>query len=74
MGQPAAKQGDRIVAIDTHLIQSPRPVSPVPVPHPLSGVIDGDFSADAKPNGPAAATLGNAATNTPRIWRSEARS
>ncbi len=35
MGQPAARQGDRIVAIDMHLIQPPGPTSPVPVPHPV---------------------------------------
>ena len=32
MGQPAAKQGDKVVAIDIHLIQPPGPASPVPVP------------------------------------------
>ena len=46
MGQPAAKQGDQVVAVDTHLIQPPGPTSPVPVPHPFNGIIDGSLSSD----------------------------
>lgn len=65
MAQPAARQGDRIVAIDTHLIQPPGPTSPVPVPHPYSGVIDGDVSPDVTIGGAPAATAGSTATNTP---------
>jgi uncharacterized Zn-binding protein involved in type VI secretion len=65
MGQPAARQGDRIVALDVHLIQPPGPVSPVPVPHPFSGVIDAGVSADVKIGGSFAATVGSTATNTP---------
>jgi uncharacterized Zn-binding protein involved in type VI secretion len=65
MGQPAARQGDRIVAIDTHLIQPPGPTSPVPVPHPFSGIIDGGLSADVTIGGLAAATVDSTATNTP---------
>jgi uncharacterized Zn-binding protein involved in type VI secretion len=65
MGQPAARQGDRITAIDTHLIQPPGPTSPVPVPHPFNGIIDGGTSADVKIGGAAAATKDSMATNTP---------
>ncbi len=65
MGQPAARQGDRITAIDTHLIQPPGPTSPVPVPHPFSGIIDGGTSADVTIGGAAAATKDSTATNTP---------
>lgn len=65
MGQPAARHGDRIVAIDTHLIQPPGPTSPVPVPHPFSGVIDGQVSTDVTIGGAAAATVDSTATNTP---------
>lgn len=65
MGQPAARQGDRIVAIDTHLIQPPGPTSPVPVPHPFSGIIDGGVSADVTIGGLPAATVNSTATNTP---------
>src|SRR5436309_2553702 len=46
MGQPAAKQGDKITATDMHLIQPPGPVSPVLVPHDFSGTINGDVSSD----------------------------
>lgn len=65
MGQPAAKQGDRVTAIDTHLIQPPGPTSPVPVPHPFNGLIDGSLSTDVKIEGRAAATMNSTATNTP---------
>jgi uncharacterized Zn-binding protein involved in type VI secretion len=65
MGQPAAKQGDKIIAIDTHLIQPPGPTSPVPVPHPFTGIIDGGLSADVKIMGMPAATRDSTATNTP---------
>lgn len=65
MGSPAARQGDRIVALDMHLIQPPGPTSPVMVPHPFSGIIDGAVSADVTIGGAAAATVGSSATNTP---------
>jgi uncharacterized Zn-binding protein involved in type VI secretion len=65
MGQPAAKQGDRIVATDTPLIQPPRTSPPVPTPHPFSGVLDGSLSSDVTIGGKAAATAGSTATNTP---------
>ena len=65
MGQPAAKQGDHVVAVDMHLIQPPGPASPVPVPHPFDGVLDGGLSADVNIQGSPAASLGSTATNTP---------
>lgn len=65
MGQPAAKQGDRITALDIHLIQPPGPSSPVPVPHPFSGIIDGALSSDVTIEGRPAAILNSTATNTP---------
>jgi len=65
MGQPAARQGDRIVGVDMHLIQPPGPTSPVPVPHPFAGVIDGGVSPDVTIGGAAAATVDSTATNTP---------
>jgi uncharacterized Zn-binding protein involved in type VI secretion len=65
MGQPAAKQGDRVTATDTHLIQAPGPTAPVPVPHPFSGVLDGSLSPDVTIEGRAAATVTSTATNTP---------
>jgi hypothetical protein len=65
MAQPAATKGDRIVAIDLHLIQPPGPVSPVTVPHPFSGVIDSGVSTDVLINGSGAALQDSGATNTP---------
>lgn len=67
MGQPAAKQGDQIVAVDTHIIMISTPGGPVPtpLPHPFSGTIDGELSADVNIMGQPAATVGSTATNTP---------
>lgn len=67
MGQPAAKQSDRVVATDTHIIMIPTPGGPVPtpLPHPFTGMIDGSLSADVTIEGKAAAVQGSTATNTP---------
>lgn len=66
MGQPAAKQGDQIMATDTHiiLISSPGPV-PTPLPHPFTGLIDGGLSQNVNIMGMPAATVDSTATNTP---------
>ena len=67
MGQPAAKQGDQIVAVDTHIIMIPSPGGPVPtpLPHPFTGMIAGGLSANVKIMGMPAATLGSTADNLP---------
>jgi uncharacterized Zn-binding protein involved in type VI secretion len=65
MVMPAAKQGDRIVALDTHLVQPSGPSSPVALPHLFSGIIDGNLSGDVTIEGKAAATIDSTATNTP---------
>jgi uncharacterized Zn-binding protein involved in type VI secretion len=65
MGQPAAKQGDMIIAIDVHLIQPPAPSPPVPIPHPFNGLIDSGLSSNAKSQGRPAATPGSTAIYTP---------
>lgn len=67
MGQPAAKQGDQIVGVDTHIVMIPAPSGavPTPLPHPFAGVIDGELSSDVNIMGAAAATQGSTATNTP---------
>jgi uncharacterized Zn-binding protein involved in type VI secretion len=62
---PAAKQGDQVNALDTHLIQPPGPSSPVPTPHPFTGIIDGGLSGDVNIMGMPAATMNSTATNTP---------
>lgn len=65
MGQPAAKQGDKVTAVDTHMIQPPGTSPPVPVPHPFNGIIDGALSSNVKIQGMPAATVNSTATNTP---------
>ena len=65
MGKPAAKQGDRITATDTHIIQPPGTAPPAPVPHQFNGIIDGALSSDVKIMSKPAATVDSTATNTP---------
>jgi uncharacterized Zn-binding protein involved in type VI secretion len=66
MGQPAAKKGDQITAMDTHLIQPPTTSPPSLVPgHPFNGIIDGALSSHVNILGMPAATVGSTATNTP---------
>lgn len=66
MGQPAAKQGDKITAVDTHIILIPAVVPvPTPIPHPFTGTIDGNLSSDVNIMGKPAATVGSTATNQP---------
>lgn len=64
-GQPLAKEGDQVVALDNHIIQPPGPTSPIIVPHPFTGQLDGNLSSDVKVQGSAAATVDSTATNTP---------
>jgi uncharacterized Zn-binding protein involved in type VI secretion len=67
MGQPAAKQGDKVVAVDTHIVMVPQgpSLAPTPLPHPFSGVLSGGLSADVKIMGMPAAVVGSTADNTP---------
>jgi uncharacterized Zn-binding protein involved in type VI secretion len=68
MGRPAAKQGDRVVGTDIHIVMVPAasgaPV-PTPAPHPFLGMISGGLSADVNIMGRPAAVLGSTADNTP---------
>ncbi len=64
MGQPAAKQGDQVVATDTHIVIVP-PSTPTPLPHPFTGVINGNLSGNVNIMGLPAATVESTATNTP---------
>ena len=69
MGQPAAKQGDQIVATDTHIVMVPAPPGPpvpTPLPHPFTGIINGGLSSDVNIMGMPAATVDSTADNTPR--------
>jgi uncharacterized Zn-binding protein involved in type VI secretion len=69
MGQPAAKQGDQVMATDFHIVlvpsAPPAPPTPQPLPHPFTGVINGGLSADVRIMGRPAAVAGSTAVNTP---------
>ncbi|QZZ22020.1 PAAR domain-containing protein [Leptothermofonsia sichuanensis E412] len=67
MGQPAAKQGDQIIATDTHIVMVPTsgPPVPTPLPHPFTGIISGNLSRDVNIMGMPAATVDSTADNTP---------
>ena len=67
MGQPAAKQGDQVTAIDTHIIMIPSPGGPVPtpLPNPFNGLINGNLSSNVFIMGQPAATQGSTADNMP---------
>jgi uncharacterized Zn-binding protein involved in type VI secretion len=67
MGAPAAKQGDKVVAVDTHIVMVPSgpSLAPTPLPHPFSGMLTGGLSGDVKIMGKAAATKDSTADNVP---------
>lgn len=68
MGQPAAKQGDQITAIDMHIVMVPAPPGPpvpTPLPHPFAGIISGGLSSNVKIMGRPAATVNSTADNAP---------
>ena len=68
MGQPAAKAGDQIVAVDMHIVMVPSPPGapvPTPLPHPFNGVLNGNLSANVFIQGKPAATAGSTAVNQP---------
>ena len=68
MGLPAAKKDDKIVGTDIHIVMIPAPPGPpvpTPLPHPFTGIIDGDLSQDVKIMGMPAATVDSTASNQP---------
>ncbi|MGI9498513.1 MAG: PAAR domain-containing protein [Geminicoccaceae bacterium] len=65
MGAPAAKQGDMIVAVDTHLEQPPGPVPPIPMISPFSAPIMNGLSADVIIEKRPAATVGSGGNSLP---------
>jgi len=67
MCPPAAKQGDSVVAVDTHIVLVPSgPATvPTPLPHPFSGKLNGSLSPDVKIEGKPAAVQGSTADNSP---------
>ena len=67
MGLPGAKQGDKVVGVDTHVIMIPSPGGPVPTPMPMpfSGPLMEGLSTSILIDGDAAAVKGSVATNNP---------
>ncbi len=67
MGQPAAKQGDQVMATDTHIVMIPSPGGPIPtpLPNPFVGMLDGSLSTNVNIQGKPAAMQGSTATNSP---------
>jgi len=68
VGMPAAKQGDQIVAVDTHIVMVPAPPGPpvpTPLPHPFAGLLNGGLSSDVKIMGMPAATVDSTADAVP---------
>jgi uncharacterized Zn-binding protein involved in type VI secretion len=70
MGQPAAKEGDKVVGVDVHIVMVPAPpppgtMVPTPLPHPFSGGLNGNLSTDVKIEGSPAAVVGSTADNSP---------
>ena len=67
MSRPVAKQGDRVVGLDTHVILVSGPGAPVPTPTPLpfSGPITEHLSRTVFVGNQPAAIQGSVAHNTP---------
>ena len=76
MGQPAAKQGDQVVATDTHIVMIPSPGGPVPtpLPHPFVGQLDGSLSSDVNIEGKPAAVREAPLPTRRRTYRKVGRS
>jgi len=64
LSRPAAKQGDKIVATDTHLVMPAPFAKPEPLSLPFNGSITTNLSKDVFIEGKPAATVGSGATNT----------
>jgi uncharacterized Zn-binding protein involved in type VI secretion len=64
MGAPAAKLGDQVIAVDTHIVIVPG-VGPTPLPHPFAGQLMDSLSQNVLIMGQPAATVGSIARNLP---------
>ncbi len=67
MSAPVAKKGDRIVAVDTHvvLVSTPNGTVPTPMPLPFDGELSGDLATSVLVENQAAAVKGSTAGNQP---------
>jgi uncharacterized Zn-binding protein involved in type VI secretion len=65
MGQPAARQNDKVVGVDIHIVMIPNPSgeTPTPLPHPFAGKIVGGCSTNVKIEGAPAAVVGSEVKN-----------
>jgi uncharacterized Zn-binding protein involved in type VI secretion len=67
MSQPAARHGDPVTAVDTHIVLVPSPggAQPTPLPHSFTGQLAESLADDVLINGRPAATVGSVAHNMP---------
>lgn len=67
MSRPAARHGDPVSGVDTHIVLVPSPGGPVPtpLPHPFAGQLTDGLSPDVLVDGLSAATTGSIARNQP---------
>lgn len=67
MGRPAAREGDRVTATDTHIVLVPGPSGPIPTPTPLpfDGPLDAALSGTVFIDDRGAAVEGSQAHNAP---------
>jgi uncharacterized Zn-binding protein involved in type VI secretion len=67
MGQPIARQGDQVTAVDTHIVLVPTAGGPVPtpLPHVFAGQLSSGLSTSVTVGGQAAATVDSIAQNQP---------
>ncbi len=68
MGKPAAKKGDQVVGLDTHIVMVSTPAGqvPTPMPMPYSGKLSDGLSPDVLIEKKAAAVKGSTADNKPQ--------
>ena len=68
MGMAAAKKGDQVIAVDTHIVMVPAGPSlvPTPLPHPFSGKLQGNLASSVRIGGQPAAVVGSTAKNSPQ--------
>ena len=68
MAAPGAKQGDKVVGVDIHIVMIPAPPGPpvpTPLPSPFNGIITSKCSNNVMIAGMPAAVQGSMADNIP---------
>lgn len=67
MSEPIAKQGDRVVGVDTHVVLVPSPGGPVPTPMPMSfnGMLVEELGTSTMIDNQPVALVGSVARNLP---------